>query len=114
MSGGDLRALAADLAGAGQKVRTEASAVVRKSGLAVQNGARSRATVDTGFMRSSIQMTAGGGGLTATIDAGAYYAVFQEFGTSRGVPAVRFMSGALEAVEPSFVAAMEQVGVNIL
>lgn len=114
MAGGELRALAADLGAAGPKVRTEASAVVRKSGLAVQNGAQSRATVDTGFMRSGIHMATGGDGLTAVIDGSAYYTVFQEYGTSRNVPAVEFMKNSLEAVEPSFVAAMEQVGVNIL
>lgn len=111
MAGGDLHALAADLAGASQRVRSGASQVVRRSGLSVQNHARANAAVDTGFMRASIQMTSGD--LTATITPSAYYSHFVEHGTIY-MAAQPFMGPALEAVEPSFVAAMEQVGGDIL
>ena len=109
MAGSDLRALAADLAGAGQKVRTEASTVVRRSGLAVQNHARSIAPVDTGAHRANIHRTSSGDGLTDTVTAGQDYASFLEHGTVF-MAAQPAMGPALEAVEPSFIAAMEQVG----
>lgn len=113
MAGSDLRALAADLAGAGQKVRQKSSAAVRKSGMAIQNHARSIAPVDTGDHRSNIHMTTGADGLTATITAGQHYARFLEWGTSKMAPRPSLMP-AFDAVEPSFIAAMEQAGGDIL
>ena len=113
MAGSELSALAADLRAASQRTRDRASQVVRTSGAAVQNHARVRAPVDTGFLRSSITMTTADGGLTAIIDAGAHYAVYQEHGTIY-MSAQPFMGPAKDAVDPSFVAAMEQLGGDIL
>lgn len=111
MAGSELHALAADLGSAGPRAEKEASQVVRRSGLAVQNQARAIAPVDTGAHRSNIFMTSDGG-LSVSITAGQYYAVFLEYGTSKMPPYPALMP-ALEAVEPSFISAMEQVGRNI-
>ena len=111
MAGAELHALAADLGAAGPKVRQQASQVVRRSGIAVQDHARSIAPVDTGAHRGNIHMTASE--LTATISAGQHYAIYLEEGTIF-MAAQPSMGPALEAVEPSFISAMEQVGGNVL
>jgi HK97 gp10 family phage protein len=81
--------------------------------LAVQNHARAVAPVDTGFLRSSIQTTVTGDGLTANVTAHARYSIYQELGTSR-MPPQPFMGPAADAVAPSFEAAMGQIGGDIL
>ena len=111
--GAELRALAADLRAAGPKVKRQASQVVRKSGQALQNHAIRNAPVDTGFLQSSIYMATDSTGLTAIISPTAAYSHFVEHGTIR-MAAQPFMAPALEAVEPSFVAAMEHLGGDIL
>lgn len=112
MGGSELHALAADLRAAGPKVRREASQVVRKSGLAVQNYARGIAPVDTGAHRANIHMSTDGD-LAVTVTAGQHYAIYLEEGTIY-MAARPSMTPALEAVTPSFIAAMEQVGGDIL
>lgn len=113
MAGGDLHGLAADLSNAGPRVRAQASQVVRRSALAVEANAAANAPVDTGFLRSSIHLRSRGSEtLSVAITPSASYAIFQEHGTIYITPNP-FMMNALEAVEPSFVAAMEQVGGDI-
>lgn len=112
MAGSELRALAADFNSAQRTVRTQASQVVRSSGLATQNHARAIAPVDTGAHRSKIHMSPDGD-LSVTVTAGQHYAIYLEYGTSR-MPPYPSVIPALEAVEPSFVEAMRQVGRNIL
>lgn len=65
--------------------------------LRVVREARKRAPVDTGRLRNSIghQVTAEGGKVVATIGTNVSYAPFQEYGTRTGVPAKRFLGGAL-------------------
>ena len=111
--GAELRALAADLRAAGPKVKRQASQVVRKSGQALQNHARRNAPVDTGFLQSSIYMATDSTGLAAIISPTAHYAHFQEHGTIYQ-PAQPFMGPGADAIEPSFTAAMEQLGGDIL
>lgn len=112
MSGDELRALSADLKAAGAQVIPKASLVVRRSAIAVANHARANAAVDTGFMQSSIDTAFDSGGLAAIISPTAMYSVFVEYGTSKMAPQP-FMGPALDAVEPSFISAMEAIGGEI-
>lgn len=70
-----------------------------RSGIAVQGRARERAPLDTGLLRSSIlyEVDAGSPPLYAIVGSDVFYAPYQEFGTSRGVPAVHYLEGGAEA-----------------
>jgi HK97 gp10 family phage protein len=85
----------------------KAAMVVAKTASDVETAAKGFAPVDTGYLRSSIQAESTGQ-LSAVINAGADYAVFQEYGTryQTGTP---FMVPAAEQVRPSFLAAMGQI-----
>lgn len=56
---------------------------VNQTGLAVTRKAKQRAPVDTGRLRSSIQMQTYPNGLTADVSTNVEYAPYVEFGTSR-------------------------------
>lgn len=107
---GELEALATAL-GETAQVRGKASQVVRKAAADVQAHAKMFAPVDTGNLRQSI-ITRSVDDLTSEIISGADYAIFQEYGT-RFQPGTAHMRPALERVEPSFVAAIEQLGDTI-
>ena len=109
----ELRTLAADLGKAGYDATRKAQQVVRKSALDVQTVAAEKAPVDTGFLKASIGVDMAGDDLTAIIGPSASYGRFVEEGTSRMAPQP-YMSPALDAVTPGFVAAMEQLGGDIL
>lgn len=113
MAGDELHALAADLKAAGATVIPKASLVVRRSGIALANHARANAAVDTGFMQSSIDTATDSGGLAMLISPTAEYSVYVEYGTSR-MPPQPFMGPALDAIEPSFISAMESLGGEVL
>ena len=67
------------------------------AGIAVESQAKPLATVDTGLMRSSIHTQIKGPRL-AIVKPTPFYSIFQERGTSRGVPPVFFMwRGAVAA-----------------
>lgn len=85
----------------------KAAAVVAKTAADVEGAAKAFAPVDTGYLRSSIQAQSTGQ-LSAVINAGADYAVFQEYGTryQTGTP---FMVPAAEQVRPAWIAAMGQI-----
>ena len=104
---GELEALATAL-GETALVRGKASQVVRKAAADVTAHAKMFAPVDTGNLRQSI-ITRTVDDLTSEIISGADYAIFQEYGT-RFQPGTAHMRPALERVEPSFVAAIEQLG----
>ena len=104
---GELEALATTL-GETAQVRGKASQVVRKAAADVQAHAKMFAPVDTGNLRQAITNRPVDD-LTSEIISGADYAIFQEYGT-RFQPGTAHMRPALERVEPSFVAAMEQIG----
>lgn len=65
--------------------------------LRVVREARTRAPVDTGRLRNSIghQVSLERGRVVATIGTNVHYAPFQEYGTRHGVPARRYLGGAL-------------------
>lgn len=104
---GELEVLAAALADTAQ-TRGKASQVVRKAAADVTAHAKMFAPVDTGNLRQSITARAVDD-LTSEIISGADYAIYQEYGT-RFQPGTAHMRPALERVEPSFIAAMEQIG----
>ena len=107
---GELEALATAL-GETAQVRGKASQVVRKAAADVTAHAKMFAPVDTGNLRQSI-ITRTVDDLTSEVISGAEYAIYQEYGT-RFQPGTAHMRPALERVEPSFVAAMEQIGDTI-
>ena len=107
---GELEALATAL-GETALVRGKASQVVRKAAADVTAHAKMFAPVDTGNLRQSI-ITRPVDDLTSEIISGADYAIYQEYGT-RFQPGTAHMRPALERVEPSFIAAMEQIGDTI-
>ena len=109
---GQLAALRADLGKAGVETTRKAGQVVRKSASDVEAQAKARAAVDTGNMRNSIGTTMHGP-LSAEIGPTASHSVFVEFGTYK-MAAQPFMGPAADRVEPSFIAAMEQLGGTIL
>lgn len=113
MAGEELRALSASLKSAGATITHRASLVVRRSAIALASHARANAAVDTGFMQSSIDTAFDSGGLAAIISPTAEYSVYVEYGTSR-MPPQPFMSPALDAIEPSFISAMESLGGEVL
>lgn len=104
---GELEALATAL-GETALVRGKASQVVRKAAADVTAHAKMFAPVDTGNLRQAITARPVDE-LTSEVISGADYAIFQEYGT-RFQPGTAHMRPALERVEPSFVAAMEQIG----
>ena len=104
---GELEALATTL-GENALVRGKASQVVRKAAADVQAHAKMFAPVDTGNLRQAITNRPVDD-LTSEVISGAEYAIYQEYGT-RFQPGTAHMRPALERVEPSFVAAMEQIG----
>ena len=107
---GELEALATAL-GETAQVRSKASQVVRKAASDVEAHAKMFAPVSKpngGNLRQSI-ITRSVDDLTSEIISGADYAIFQEYGT-RFQPGTAHMRPALERVEPSFIAAMEQIG----
>lgn len=78
----------------------ELRAVLTMLALRVERVARMRAPVDTGRLRNSITHRVFTEWETAIAEVGTdvEYAVHQEFGTSKGVPATRFLGGALQTV----------------
>lgn len=92
--------------------RRKARDAVRKSTFEIERGAKTRAAVDTGFMRNSISTAFTGDvysdGYTGEVGPGAYYAPYVEFGTDRMAPQP-FLGPAYDAVEPSFLAAMRRI-----
>lgn len=73
------------------------AAVLTLVALRVVREARKRAPVDTGRLKNSIGMDVHREGrhLVATIGTNVEYAPAQEFGTRTGVPARRYLGGAL-------------------
>lgn len=97
---------------ADRDARKKALDAVRKSTFAVEREAKTRAAVDTGFMRNSISSAFEGdlysSGFTGEVGPGAHYAPYVEFGTHKMAPQP-FLGPAFDAVEPSFVAAMRSI-----
>lgn len=64
-------------------VRAKARDLVQEAGLGTQRDARKRCPVDTGRLRSSINLFFSKGGLAALVGTVVSYAKFVEFGTGR-------------------------------
>lgn len=110
-SWGEVRKLAADL---GRNARTADQAgqmIVAKASLDVARLAKERAPVRTGNLRNSI--ISANSGLRAVIAPTAGYGVFVELGTRRMAPQP-FLFPALDAAEPGFLKAVEQLAGGIL
>lgn len=90
-----------------KKLDTMGNAVIAKAALDIEAGAKSRAPVDTGFLKNSIQ-AAKVGDLHWRVTVGADYGIYVEHGTSR-MAAQPYMRPAIDAVRPAFIAAMRQV-----
>lgn len=85
--------------------------VIRKAAFDVERGAKTRAPVDTGYLKNSIHTEIVQNDrrvYAAEVIAGAEYAAFVEYGTSRMAPQP-FMGPAYEAVLPGFMAVMEAI-----
>lgn len=118
----EVRALAADLSKAGPATARKAQQVVAKAAADVQRTGAATAQqlfkpppegASTGATANSIGVDLENGGLAASIGPTTSYAPYLEFGTRRMSPRP-FMGPALDAVEPSFTAAMGQLGGDIL
>ena len=81
----------------------KAAAATAKAAHDIEAQAVARAPVDTGHLKNTI--AASGGGLSWRVDSPAEYSVYQEMGTSK-MAAHPYMIPALEAVRPSYIAAM--------
>ena len=87
------------------------SLVVRKAAFDVERIAKTLAPVDTGFLKNSIHTqirTANFRTYGAEVIAGANYASYLEYGTSRMAPQP-YMQPALDRVSPGFLAAMAAI-----
>lgn len=118
----EVNELAADLGKAGLGAARKAQQVVAKAAADVQRTGAATAQQlfkpppegdSTGATANSIGVDLEDGGLAASIGPTTSYAPYLEFGTRRMSPRP-FMGPALDAVEPSFTAAMGQLGGDIL
>lgn len=91
---------------ASAEVLARAAAITEKAALDIEARAKAQAPVQTGFLKSSIE--ASGKSTDWQVDARAEYAIFVEFGTRR-MGARPFLIPALEAVRPSYLAAMRRL-----
>lgn len=101
----DATAFVADLSAHLQKLEVRTEQQLTRTGVQVQNKARSLCPVDTGRLRSSIFMRSGrdGKGFYVEIGTNVSYAAYVEFGTTRMrarpflLPAVALASGFMRA-----------------
>lgn len=112
----EIRSLTASFNDAGGRIGSRVRDAVRKAGADVQAQAIARVPVDTGFLRSSISMEMAGNAHFSSVEIGptAHYGRYVEQGTSRPMAAQPYMVPALDAVEPGFVAAMGQLGAEVI
>lgn len=88
------------------KIMAEVPIAVQRTGFMIEAGAKRRARVDTGYMRGQIRWTPGKDGLSGEIIGGAYYTIFNEFGTVNMEAQPMFIP-AMEEARPFFVGQME-------
>lgn len=70
--------------------------------------------VDTGLLKANkVIQNASAGNLSASVTWAQHYAIYQEFGTSRGVEAKRFAAQGVERATPALIAAMKAVGAEL-
>lgn len=110
----DLNRLAADLTGAAASTVARASLVVDKVAHDIEGSAKQLVPVDTGATKNSIGVDRPlGSDLEAIIGPTTEYAPYLEFGTATMAPHA-FMGPAMDLHTPGFVAAMGQLGGDIL
>lgn len=87
----------------GPETRRKCGVSVRKRSHDIENLAKQRAPVDTGYLRSTIGVTLSDDSLIAVVGASANYAAHVEYGTARMGPRP-YLGPAFEAVRPAFEA----------
>lgn len=94
--------------------RLHASGAVTVTSFAIAQRARAAAPVDSGLLKSSIESTKAGKGLSSrvTVDGAAYYWRFIEFGTRR-MAARPFIRPSAEAESGDFVQRMRDIGPKV-
>ena len=110
----ELNALAADLGQAGYRATRKAQQAVVKSAHDVEAHGKRLAPVDTGALMGSIGTDVAADSLSAEIGPTVHYGAYVEFGTRRRMAPHAYMGPALDIVGPSFAAAMEQIGGEVL
>lgn len=100
--------------------KREVTKAINSSLVHYQATAKTLAPVDTGRLRSSITLfpaKASGNRIEGSIKTGTHYAVYQELGTSRGVPARLYMKGSVdenqERTNQAFAMAAENIANEI-
>ena len=95
-----------------EELREDAERAVEKSAAAIEARAKQLAPVDSGNLRSSIQVTdytIGRDGYAKFVGTHVHYAPYQEYGTSRGVPPHPFMTPAADEERPKFAEALKEI-----
>jgi HK97 gp10 family phage protein len=107
----EVHQLAGDLRQAGETITAKAEAVVAAAGSRVVSFARAIVPVDTGLLKSSIDVDVNG--LSFEAGASTEYAEYVELGTSR-MSAEPFMGPAFDRVNQSVVDLLALAGSDIL
>lgn len=74
----------------------------------VQGFIRANGQIDTGFMINSVHVEDGPDDLTKFVKVGAYYAIYQNYGT-RYLPARPFWEPGIAQTQPEFDAALSAI-----
>ena len=108
-------ALAADLRNASAQTQIKATQVVKKVGYDAVAVMQSEVPVRTGALKNSVGLdfTSSGGGMTAEVGPTVEYGIYVAYGTRRQAPNP-FDKRTLDRVTPEFIAAMTQLGGDIL
>lgn len=103
----ELVELGIDMSKFGIAAQIRSAAVVKRTAFQIEATAKQLCPVDTGFLRNSIATiyTIGAGEFAAEVKAGASYAQYVEYGTSRMAPQA-FLGPALDAHTDEFEAAL--------
>lgn len=88
-------------------MEAKANAIVAKAALDIQAQAQTRAPVDTGKLKNSIQAYQVASGHWRVV-VGAEYGIYVEWGTSR-MAAQPYLQPAITTVSPTFLEAMKAV-----
>jgi HK97 gp10 family phage protein len=97
-----------------EKARQAMAEAVTESAEHLVGEAQAASPVDTGTLRASIHVgdvSSGAASVTARVQTGGEadeYAVYQHEGTSRGVPATKFLEGPLLENQATYVEAMSR------
>ena len=116
-AGNEFRGMADRFRAAPEKAVGMIRQATTKATLDTQRVARERAPVDTGYLRASIAATidhgSGSGLVVGEVTAGAEYAAYVEYGTSRQRPQP-LMRPAYEQARDVWVQMIEQTGGRVL